>query len=546
MSKGYLSLVLHAHLPFVYHPDIDNMLEERWFYEAITETYIPLIEVFEHLVKDEVPFRLTISLSAPLISMMRNPLLQERYLKHLDKLIELSWKEIDRTGCEPHYHGLALMYNRRFREARELFVNRYHKDLTSAFKLFQDLGYLEIITSAATHGYLPILNINQQATKAQINVAVDYYAQVFGHPPKGMWLPECAYVPGLDQLLYDAGLQYFFLDTHGIAHADPRPRYHVFAPLFCPSGIAAFGRDEESSKEVWSSKEGYPGDPDYREYYRDLGWEREFDYIKPYIHPDGIRINTGMKYWRITGKSEYKEAYRPDWAQNKAAVHAQDFLNKRQHQIKHLSKFMDRKPIVIAPYDAELFGHWWFEGPMWIDYLIRKTVYDQGIVELKTPGDYLNEYPTNQMATPAASSWGYKGFNEFWLNEHNDWIYRHLHMAGDRMCTLAGKYSSYLKNANRGELLYRALNQAARELLLAQSSDWPFIMKTQTMVSYAQTQVRSHLGRFNKLFDDILNDRIDEDWLKQIEWRDDIFKDLDCAAYYTNLEGKHSFLHQAR
>ena len=123
----------------------------------------------------------------------------------------------------------------------------------------------------------------------------------------------------MDEFLKEAGIRYFFVDSHAIVNADPVARYSVYAPLYCPSGVAAFGRDWESSKQVWSSKEGYPGDADYREYYRDIGFECEYDYIKPYIHPSGIRINTGMKYWRITGNTEYKEAYRPDWAREKAA-----------------------------------------------------------------------------------------------------------------------------------------------------------------------------------------------------------------------------------
>jgi len=536
MAEGYLSLVLHAHLPFVHHPEREDVLEERWFFEALSETYIPLIEVFEGLVKDDVPFRLTISLSAPLIAMMKNPLLQERYIRHLDKCIELSAKELERTSHEPHFHGLALYYFRRFHEIKEIFVERYNRDLTVAFKNFQDLGCLELITSSATHAFLPLIQVNARAVDAQIRVARDYFEETFGRRPKGIWLPECSFIPGIDEVVAANGFNYFFLDTHGIMHADPRPRYNVFAPIVTPSGAAAFGRDEESSKEVWSSKEGYPGDPDYREYYKDLGFEREYDYIKPYIHPEGFRINTGLKYWRITGTGEYKEAYRPDWAQKKAAEHAQDFLDKRSRQIRRLRHWMDRKPIITAPYDAELYGHWWFEGPMWIDFLARKIHFDQNVVKLRTPSDYLEEYPVNQMAMPGASSWGHKGFNEFWLNETNDWIYRHLHMAADRMQELADSHFGVILEGHKESLVFRALNQAARELLLAQSSDWPFIMRTGTMVDYACRRVKTYLNRFNRLYESIRSHTIDETWLKVIESQDCIFEELNCAQVYLNRE----------
>jgi 1,4-alpha-glucan branching enzyme len=362
-------------------------------------------------------------------------------------------------------------------------------------------------------------------------IGVDSYKKAFGRQPNGFWLPECGYYPGVDAVLAEAGIRYFFVDSHGILNAEPLPRYGVYAPLYCPSGVAAFGRDWESSKQVWSSKEGYPGDQDYREYYRDIGYELEYDYIRSYIHPIGFRINTGLKYWRITGNTEYKEPYVPEWAREKAAMHAGNFMFNREKQIEHLSAHMDRKPIIIAPYDAELFGHWWFEGPMWIDFLMRKIAYDQKTVKLVTPSEYLYEYPVNQMAMPSESTWGYKGYSEVWLEGSNDWIYRHLHMAGQRMKELAGKFSSHVKSEKKA-LLKRALNQAARELVLAQASDWPFIMKTGTMVEYAHKRVKLHVNRFARLYNDIMNNSIDNAWLKEVEWRDNIFKDINCSRYY--------------
>jgi len=539
--QGFLTLMLHAHLPFVRHPEEDYFLEENWLYEAITETYIPLLEVYERLVNDGVDFRITMSLTPPLIAMLRDPLLQERYIRHIDRLIELAAKEMERTSYQPHYHGLALMYWQRFKDAKYLFETTYNRDLVSAFKKFQDLGVLEIIASAATHGFLPNMSMNPSSVRAQIKIGVDVYKKAFKRQPKGFWLPECGYYPGVDEFLKEAGIRYFFIDSHGIMHADPSPRYSVYAPLYCPTGVAAFGRDWESSKQVWSSKEGYPGDSNYREYYRDIGHEMEYDYIKPYIHPAGIRINTGIKYWRITGDSEYKEAYRPDWAREKAAQHAGNFMFNREKQIEHLSVHMDRQPIIIAPYDAELFGHWWFEGPLWIEFLARKMCYDQNIVKMITPSEYLHRYPINQMSYPSASSWGWKGHNEFWLEGANDWIYRHLHMAQQRMVELSDQYASYLVKKPRSPRIKRALNQAARELLLAESSDWPFIMKTGTMVPYAHKRIKSHLSRFNRIYKDLKSVSLDDDWLKEVEWRDNIYCDLDCAGYYlTKKNGSKS------
>lgn len=525
MSKGYLALVLHAHLPYVRHPEHEFFLEENWFFEAITECYIPLIHVFESLVRDGIDFRVTMSLTPPLMSMFTDEFLQQRYSRHITKQIELAEKEAERTKHDQRFHHLALMYKDIFISASRTFHDRYQRNLLTAFRNLQELGVLEIITSGATHGYLPLLGAKKESVKAQIGVAVDLYAKMMGRQPKGIWLPECGYQPGDDNILDDFGLKYFFTDTHGIMYAATRPKYGIYAPVYCPSGVAAFARDTETSKQVWSVHEGYPGDFDYREYYRDIGWDLDYDYIKPYIHPNGQRINTGIKYYRITGKTNDKQPYEPDWARQKAAIHAGNFLFNREKQVEFLAEMFDRKPIIVSPYDAELFGHWWFEGPQFLNHLIRKTAHDQKTVKLITPSEYLTEYPMNQMTVPAASSWGYKGYHEVWLEGSNDWIYRHLHKATERMTELATAFP------NAGGDLLRALNQAARELLLAQSSDWAFIIKTGTMVDYAKKRTKQHIHNFNGLYEDIKWNKINPEWVSELEWKNNIFPDINYKHF---------------
>ena len=527
MEKGYLSLILHAHLPFVRHPEYHEFLEEDWLFEAITETYIPLIDVFDKLIDEGINFRITMSLTPPLISMLTDELLQSRYIRYLEKRIQLSGKEIERTKHQPEFNRLAQMYYKHFSNARYVFAEKYHRNIIHAFKKFQDMGKLEVITCGATHGYLPLMNNNVNAMRAQINVAVQHYEKHFGRKPRGIWLPECAYEPVVDQLLKDAGIRFFITETHGILFASPRPKYGIYAPIYCPTGVAAFGRDMESSRQVWSSKDGYPGDFSYRDFYRDVGFDLDYDYIRPYLHGDGKRTNVGIKYYRITGKTDHKEPYSPERALDKAAEQAGNFMFNREKQIEHLASIMDRKPIVVAPYDAELFGHWWFEGPDWINFLFRKIAFDQKTISLITPMEYLEMHPVNQVSTPSLSSWGYKGYNEYWLNDSNDWIYRHLHKAAERMVELAQKFSDTTGNA----LKNRALNQAARELLLAQSSDWAFIMKTGTMVEYAAKRTKEHLFRFTRLYDDIRANNIDATRLSDIEGKDNIFPDIDYHVY---------------
>jgi 1,4-alpha-glucan branching enzyme len=525
-EHGYLSIVLHAHLPFVRHPEYDEFLEEDWFFEAVIETYVPLLEVFDRLVRDGVDFRVTMSLSPTLLAMLVDPLLQYRVIRHINKLIELAAREVERTRWQPEFNELALMYHHRLTRARHVFAEQYHHNLVEAFRRFQDLGVLEVVTCAATHGYLPLMAVNMNAVRGQIGTAVRHYEKCLGRRPNGIWLPECGYETGIDEILREFDLRFFFTDAHGLLHASPRPKYGVFAPILCPTGVAAFGRDLESSKQVWSAQEGYPGDYDYRDFYRDVGFDLDYDYVRPYIHHLGIRKMTGIKYYRITGQTDHKEPYVPARAREKAAAHAGNFMFNREKQCEHLHGFMGRKPIIVAPYDAELFGHWWYEGPDWLECLCRKVYYDQENVSLITPSEYLTRHPRIQVSTPSMSSWGWKGYSEVWLEGSNDWIYRHLYRAAQRMVELARTHRD-----TDNELTRRALNQAARELLLGQSSDWAFIMKGGTVVEYAVKRTKEHVLRFTRLYRQIRSNQIDEWWLADIESKDNLFPDIDFRSY---------------
>jgi len=544
VHKGYLILVLHAHLPYIRHPEHEYFLEENWLYEAITESYIPLIDVFDRLLNDNIDFRITLSLSPTLVEMFNDSFLRERYLRYINNLIELSEKELLRNRGDISFEPLARMYNDRFKRVKFLYEESCKKDLTAAFRRLRETGKVEIITTAATHSYLPVLSMYPQAVRAQIRVAKANHIKNFGEAPAGIWLPECGYYNGADNLLEEAGIKFFFMDTHGILNGTPTPRYGVYKPVSCPSGVIAFGRDIESSKQVWSSIEGYPGDFAYRDFYRDAGFDLPKDYIKPHIHPDGIRTYTGIKYYRITGKTEDKMPYVREQALVKAEEHAENFMLSRKRQIEFLYNNVGFKPVITAPYDAELFGHWWFEGPDWLDSLMRKIARAQDVFRTITPSEYLSEpNPPSppfckggmggfsdgnfrfQCIEPSMSSWGYKGYNEVWLNSSNNWIYRHLHRAVEKMIELANMFPC------AEGLLKRALNQAAREVLLSQHSDWAFIIKTGAAAGYASQRLSEHIERFNSLDTAIKKGGINEERLFEVENKDNLFPEIDYRVY---------------
>ncbi len=526
MPQGFLSIVLHSHLPFVRHPEHKHSMEEKWFYEAMLECYLPLLNIMEKMQNDAINYRLTISLSPTLMFMMEDELLSARFSKYMENLQNLARREEVRTAGDNTFQPLASMYRKYFDEISAYYHENCQRRPVQVYRRLQEDGLIEVITTTATHGFLPLLDLQRESVHAQVASAVDYYQELFGDSPRGIWLPECAYNYGMEEILEEHGIQYFISDTHGVLYASPRPKYGIYSPIITENGVAVFGRDAESSKQVWSSREGYPGDYSYREFYRDIGYDLDFDYINEHLHPPGFRSDTGIKYYRITGESlEYKEPYRPDIAAEKAAEHAGNFMFNREKQVEFLSGLMGRPPIVIAPYDSELLGHWWFEGPLWLDYLCRKMDRDQDNIKLITPGEYLDlGYPL-QVSTPNASSWGDKGYYEVWLNGKNDWLYRHLHKAAEDMIEVATKYP----DANG--LMERALKQAARELLLAQSSDWPFIMTVETMVQYAHERANKHILRFRNLVEQIRDGNINEEKLSMLESIDNVFPRLDYRLF---------------
>ncbi len=533
MPVGYFSLILHAHLPFVRHPEYPAFLEEDWLFEAITEVYLPIIFILQNLHEGGVKSRLAMNVSPPLCEMLNDELLQTRYTRHLEKLLELAEKELRRTEHEAlEYFDAARMYVENLNVSLDLWNNRYGRNLVGAFRELQEEGVVEIITCGATHGFLPLIS-TPEARKAQVRIAVNNYRMHFGKQPRGIWLPECAYEPGVENLLKDAGIEYFISDTHAILYGEPRPRYGVHAPVVCPNGTAVFARDVETSQQVWSAEVGYPGNAVYREFYRDIGWDLPLEYLKPYLDSDGSRKHLGLKYYRITGRDvpqQNKQPYIPGVAREKVAENAAHFIGERIKQAHKLRETFDgHPPLVVSPYDAELYGHWWFEGPQFIDFFFRKLHFEQSEIEPISPGDFLDAKIPIQIQQPTASSWGENGYYKVWLNEKNSWMYPYQHDAEQRMTELADKFS------DADELETRILNQLARELLLAQSSDWAFQIYQGTTVEYSSKRFQSHIHRFDLLANMLESSTADQDLLTEIENRDNIFSEIDFRIYCTEV-----------
>jgi len=473
-----------------------------------------------------VPFQCALSLSPTLCEMMSNDLLRSRCARYLERRVELAAREVERTRGTP-FHEAALMYRRRYGEVHATFVERLGGRLLDGFAALRRAGVVELLGSAATHAILPLLK-TPEGRRAQMAAGLANYAKHFGGRPGSVWLPECAYEPGVDELLAGFGIRSFFLDTHGVLLATPRPPLGVFAPLTTPAGPAAFGRDVESSRQVWSAAEGYPGDPDYREFHRDLAYDAAPAYIAPCLGPGSPLRPTGFKYHRITGREVplgEKQPYVPSRAAARAAVHAEHFVRQRIDQARRVRTAVGVDPVIVCPYDAELFGHWWFEGPQFLEAAARLP----GLA-WTTPSECLDLLGGRQEGQPAFSTWGDGGYLDVWVNGSNDWIYGPLEEAERDMVDAAAAWP------RAQGLQRRALNQCARELLLAQASDWPFLMATGTAADYARGRFSELIGRFNVLLGQLREGTLSPATLSECERVDDAFPEMDYAVFGPRLD----------
>lgn len=495
-GAGHVALVLHAHLPYVRHPEHERPLEERWLHEALWESYLPLVALLDRLAAEGVSVALTLSISPPLAAMLSDDLLRARFGAHLERLERLASHLLERGLVAAPLRPALAFYQRRLAAVHAAW-DGLHGDVLAALRGHARAGRLELLTSTATHAYLPGLLASPASVRAQLRLGLRGFEAITGVRPRGLWLPECAYAPPLGGDLAAAGVRFTILDAHGLALATPRPPCGVLAPVIAPSGVAFFGRDPDVARDVWSRQVGYPGDPWYREFYRDVGFDLGEDALLGELGPDGTRLMTGLKLHRVTGPGPHKEPYDPEAAAARAREHARHFVETRAAALGAVGAAGSScpEPLLVAPFDAELFGHWWFEGPTFLEHVLRglhASARAGGLVAT-TLGGYLERFPEAAVAEPAASSWGEGGFGEVWAGPEAARLWRHVHHAERRV------RDAVERRRHAGGLAGRALDQSIRELMLLEASDWAFMMRRGEMTPYAEARVRAHAHRAGRL-----------------------------------------------
>lgn len=557
-SAGAFTFVLHSHLPYARQSGMWPHGEE-WLHEAIAETYLPLWDVLTDLADEGLDFKITVSVTPILAEQLADPLVREHFITYAEERAAWAADDIGRfeASGDVQRRKLAVYYHHWYSRRLANFRDRYETDLLGALKDLQDRGFVEISTSAATHGYLPLLS-RDSSIFGQIQTGVDSYQHHFGRKPKAIWLPECAYRPaydedaadgtvvrrpGIESYLEAQDIRVFFSETHTVEggrpvgkaagdaigpygeiarryvvedsseeQSQPGTTYRAYWVGDAPGLVAVLGRNNRTGEQVWSGDFGYPGDAAYREFHRK-------------------DATSGMQYWAIGGPGVdlgQKPEYDPDRAAERIADHARHFVSLVEELLVAYRDTTGEYGIISSNYDTELFGHWWFEGVSWLKAVLRGLAASEA-VDLTSASTFVDEHDPKRVINLPESSWGSGGTHFTWLNVDTAWMWPIIHAAEIRMEELVASFPDA-----EGDQL-DVLNQTARELLLLQSSDWPFLVTTGQAKEYAVERFNGHVSRFEYLSSVAdLNAKLqpaDRERIDALKYKDNPFGHVDYRVF---------------
>ncbi|MCS7000248.1 MAG: DUF1957 domain-containing protein [Bacteroidota bacterium] len=577
MQAGTVVLILHTHLPYVLHHGTWPHGSD-WLCEAVAECYIPLLEVLERLAAEGYHAPITLDISPVLCEQLEHPDFPSLFEQYCTSHIELARQDeryFQRTEPNPHYQMLARMWQQWYARRLEQFTTTYNRSIVGALRRLQQEGIIEVMACAATHGYLPLLG-SDESIALQVLVAQESYQRHFGRLPRGMWLPECGYRPsypwrtylpvehfsipherlGIEQILARAGIEYFVTDEPLIRRAEPLAvlgqdgmllppiptAAHPFArtPLelyrvasrweTAHESVAVLVRDQRIAMQVWSAELGYPGDPNYLDFHKK-------------------HFASALRYWRVTDNKadmRYKLLYVPEWAHQRAQLHAFHFTQLIERSLAEYRRATGRSGVVCLPFDTELFGHWWFEGPLFLYHLLRGLALSP-IARPATASGALDAYLPREIVRLPEGSWGRGNHHDVWIEPSVHWMWEAIYRAEYRWMRLVER----CRQQRRTPTLERILAQALRELLLLQASDWEFLVTTHTAKEYAQMRFFFHHSDFERLCTIAERyspkrglSKADRGFLEDTERRNAIFPDLrlDHWIRASTLVGTHAMV----
>jgi 1,4-alpha-glucan branching enzyme len=549
MIIGSFTFILHTHLPYVLHHGKWPHGSD-WLSEATAECYIPILGMLESMQADGLDPKISMDFSPINLEQLADPDFATVFVEYCHEKIAAAEKDFvlfSKDGAK-EYMRLAEYWREFYSQTKNIFIEQYQGNIVTGFRKLSDDRVLDAMTCGATHGYFPLL-LRDDNIRGQINCAIETHEHHFGKRPRGIWLPECGYRPGykwsptvgpesyrlsseeragVEELVAEAGLEYFVVDgaltkggtvqgaidpkrsltdiywvgEPGPAHRVPGSE-NIFGSFHSNdvstrnpepgtrNPVAIFSRDAESASRVWDAEKGYPGAGSYLDFHKKHG-------------------NSGLRYWKITSlKTDMadKLPYVPSDTEKKLNTQADDFVSLVQTELEEFAKTHSYPGIIASPFDTELFGHWWFEGPRFLGKVMRRISAWKKI-GLTDCAESLDNYSEHRATISLPEgSWGFEGQHWVWTNDAVAWMWDTIYPLEDRFLKAIHAYKPTPNEeggvfpSSMDETLRSIFDQAARELLLLEASDWPFVISTQGAIDYSKMRFAEHAELLTRLLD---------------------------------------------
>ncbi len=563
MVLGSFTFILHTHLPYVLHHGKWPHGSD-WLTEATAECYIPILGMLEAMQTDGLSPKISMDFSPINLEQLADPDFAGVFTSYCNEKIAAAEKDYVRFSQDgaKEYQHIAEYWQAFYSRTKKLFVEKYQCNIVSGFRKLSDAGVLDAMTCGATHGYFPLL-LRDDNIRGQINSAIETHEHHFGKRPRGIWLPECGYRPryqwsptvgpesyrlsseeraGVEELVAEAGLEYFVVDgaltKGGTVDGALDPKRSLTDIYWVDSSksqrlpsknlSAIFSRDAESASRVWDAEKGYPGAGPYLDFHKKHGI-------------------SGLRYWKITSlKTDMadKLPYMPDDTEQKLDIQADDFVSLVLAELEEFATTHTYPGIIASPFDTELFGHWWFEGPRFLEKVMRRIAISEKI-GLTNCADALDNYaPPHVTISLPEGSWGFEGQHWVWTNDAVAWMWDTIYPLEDRFLKMVHAFNPHPKEGGGFQTvntqLRSILEQAARELLLLEASDWPFVISTKGAIEYSKMRFAEHAEFLTRLLDLAEHydankglSSADSDFLQEAITKDRVFANVDLAWWET-------------
>ena len=500
----------------------DFSAENDILFSAISNTYVPLLNLFEVLRQDRIDFKIGVVLSPIVCALLNDPQVQTEYVEWLDRRINLGNSEISKfKKDDPLYKNAADCLNAA-QKAKTDFVEVYQQKLLKKFKEYQELGFIELISTSATSAFLPHLSGMQEAINAQIEIGLMSQKQHFGSAGEGFYLPYNGYSEGLEYSLRPYGVNYTILDANAILFSDKVPSTGIFAPVRTLNSLVVFGSDSDVPACIIGD-DGYAQHEVYKNVHRDIGFEYSIKELEPFAKNIERRVPTGYKYWN--NSSDSQNFYDVEKALQQAKIHAQNFVQKKTALLDKAKKYMEQDdPVLVCNIPAELLGNKWAEGINWFEEVLR-LLNDNQTVQTNVCGNLIqNQFSLPKISPYPCASNG-TGYGEDFIDSKNDWMIRYIQKATARMIDLAERFPT------DSGLKQRLLNLGAKEVLLCQSSAWPKMIKDGVYPQFAEEEFKKTVLAFSQVFDSLGCSTVSTEWLTTIEKEHSIFQWLNYRVF---------------